>query len=235
MSYNARFNKKGNIKVGTVWTWSKLKGSDPIATKYGDVVGSCGKYCNGCTGSCYVNSSYRYPSVKDGHARNTIAFRNDLEGSFSDLVKQIERAKKQPDIIRINQSGEIETGLELFLWCTTARRFPNIQFYLYTKNFDALRQVVHTFDDGATMPENITVLISVWHEYGQAAYNEFKRLPFIKAFVYDDGYNYAADGFEIETYCRAYNEHGKMDHNITCEKCRKCFNRSCKIIGCFDH
>lgn len=233
--YNARFNKKGNIKTGSMWTWSKLKGNQPIQSKYGDVLGSCGVYCEGCSGSCYVNASYRYPSVKDGHARNTIAFRNDITGSFNELRSQLKNAKNKPQIVRINQSGEIETALELALWVETASLYPAVKFYLYTKNFDAVRMVIKQHDDGETMPDNITVLISVWHEYGVDAYNEFKHHDFIKAFVYDDGFDYDAVGLDIGSYCMAYDRNGKMDHNITCNKCQKCFNRFHKVIGCYDH
>ena len=234
--YNARFNKKGNIKLGTkMWTWSKLKGADNFTTKYGEVVGSCGVYCEGCSKGCYVNASYRYPSVKDGHARNTLAFRNDLNGSFEELKKQVENAKHKPDIIRINQSGEIETPFELVLWFNMAKKYPAIKFYIYTKNFDALRFTLSYFDNGETIPENITVLISVWHEYGIKEFEEFKHYDFIKAFVYDDGFNYADTGLTIDSYCMAYDRNGKMDHNVTCEKCQKCFNRFHKVIGCYDH
>ena len=86
------------------------------------------------------------------------------------------------------------------------------------------------------MPSNISINISIWHEYGLEAFDEFKAYPFIKAFVYDDRtFDYAAHGLEIETYCMAYDESGKMDHNVTCQKCTKCFNRSAKVIGCYAH
>jgi len=235
--YNARFNKKGNIKTGaSIWTWSKLKGNKPIeTTKHGAIIGTCGKYCAGCESACYVNSSYRYPSVKNGHARNTIAFRTDLDGSFKELCAQIENAKNKPSIIRINQSGEIETPVELLNWVLTAKKYSSIKFYLYTKNLDAVRMVINTFENGATIPGNITILISVWHEYGVQDFQDLKQYDFIKAFVYDDGYNYTAAGLEIDSYCMAYDAAGHLDHNITCDKCKKCFNRIHKVIGCYDH
>ena len=230
--YNARFNKKGNIKTGLIWTWSKLAGNREI----NGVKGSCGNYCGACQdGGCYVFKSYRYPSVINGHARNTTAFRNDINGSFEELCAQIDRAKNKPEIIRINQSGEIETPFELLKWCLMAKKYPDIRFYLYTKNFDALSMVINSFDNGATVPENITMLISVWHEYGLNEFNEFKKHSFIKAFAYDDGFNYAAAGLNIDAYCTAYDQNGKMNHAVTCEKCKKCFNRIHKVIGCYDH
>ena len=230
--YNARFNKKGNIKIGAMWSWSKLAGNREI----NGVLGSCGAYCESCQdGGCYVFKSYRYPSVKKGHARNTKAFRDDLKGSFIELCRQIENAKNKPEIVRINQSGEIETPLELLLWCNTAKKYPEIKFYIYTKNFDALRMVINTFDNGKTMPENITVNISIWHEYGLKEYQELKGYSFIKAFIYDDGFNYAAHGLKIETYCMAYDNAGKLNHDITCNKCMKCIKSPFKTIGCYDH
>ena len=84
------------------------------------------------------------------------------------------------------------------------------------------------------VPENMTVLISIWHKFGVNEFEKVKNLPNVKAFVYDDNYKY---GFVIDTYCKAYDEHGKLDHNITCDKCKKCFNRlnNCKVIGCKAH
>lgn len=90
MEIKAKFNKKGNIKLGyTMWSFSKLYGSRTYIVAINgetlEIVGTCGGYCEGCEGSCYVKKSYRYPSVIKGHARNTLAFRNDLDKAFMDL------------------------------------------------------------------------------------------------------------------------------------------------------
>lgn len=241
----ARFTKNGNIKLGNMWVFSKLKGAKTYATKYGNVKGTCGGYCAYCETACYVEKSYVRWTDKNGnnqvinsHARNTIAFRNDLEKAFTDLNNQIVRAKKKPQYIRIDQSGEIETPMELLLWIKTAEKNPDQLFYCYTKNVDAIRMVINTYKaDNKNIPSNITVLVSVWHDYLLAEYlNEFAQYDFIKAFVYDDGaFNYADNGLEIETYCMAYDQNGKMDHRITCDLCHKCINSPYKVIGCYDH
>ena len=227
----ARFKKNGNIKLGNMWTYSKLYHHKEFITKYGLIKGTCGIYCNGCCDSCYVKKSYRYGSVINGHARNTLAFRMDLNKAFADLNSFIDRAKKKPDFIRINQSGEIESTTELKGWIYSAIMHKNIKYYLYTKNFDVLKDVLKT----DKLPENITILISVWHEYGIKEYNEFKHLKNIKAFVYDDGYDYSKHGLTIETYCHAYDKNGKLNHDVTCDVCRKCIDRTCKVIGCYEH
>lgn len=239
----AKFNKNGNIKVGAMWVWNKVKGSKVYNTIYGPVKGTCGHYCKSCEKACYVEKSYVRWTDENGnnqvinsHARNTIAMRSNIFKAFKDLNAQIDRARNKPAFIRIHQSGEIETPMELLLWVLSAKKHPNIKYYTYTKNIDAVRMVINTFDDGAAMPQNIVINVSVWHEYGLNDYMELSKYPFIKAFVYDDlSFDYAAHGLNIETYCMAYDKKGKMNHAVTCDKCRKCIDGACKVIGCFDH
>lgn len=239
----ARFNKNGNIKVGSMWVWNKVKGAKTYNTVYGAVKGSCGKYCEFCEKPCYVEKSYIRWTDKNGnnqvinsHARNTLAIRKNVFQAFKDLNAQIDRAKNKPSYIRIHQSGEIEKPIELLLWVMSAKKHPNIKYYTYTKNVDAVKMVINTFDNGAAFPKNIVINISIWHEYLLEEFKQLEKYPFIKAFVYDDKtFDYAAHGLKIDTYCMAYDEKGKMNHAITCDKCRKCIDGKCKIIGCFDH
>ena len=233
MNTNAHFNKNGNIKLGgNMWSFSKLCTDQAFYIKSLKqcVVGSCGGYCNGCRKDCYARKSYRYGSVLQCHAINTIAMREDMTKAFYDLQRQIDLARNKPSIIRIHQSGELETKQEFCNWVEMARINPNITFYLYTKAYDIVLPIV--LND--KMPDNLIVNFSVWHEYGYQEYKQAAHVPTIKAFVYDDGYAYP---FEMGTYCKAYGDNGKLNHNITCEKCRKCFDNNVnhKIIGCKAH
>lgn len=234
------FTKKGNVKLGgekaRVWTWSTLKGNEPIFVKVWNafIVGTCGKHCVGCSKACYVNASYRYGSVIYGHAKNTIAIRYLLPQLYERLRNQILKAKKKPDLIRINQSGELQNKAELKMFCDLAREFPEIQFWLYTKNYEVITPALLNDE----VPKNLTILISVWHENGIQTYQLLKEFDNVKAFVYDDKtFNYETAGIGINTYCKAYDENGKLDHNVTCDICKKCFNRnsSHKCIGCNAH
>lgn len=228
--------QKGNIKVGNMLTFSKVYGNDTFHSKYGIVKGTCGYHCAGCKKACYVRKSYRYPSVIDSHARNTIAMHENLDKAFNDLRDALNRKRKLPKIIRIHQSGEIETIKELLNWFTMAEDYPAIFFYLYTKNYNAVLGIIRAYETaGKDFPKNITVNVSVWHELGIYQYYKLQKYDFIKAFVYCDGYNYAADGLKIETMCMAYDKAGKMNHAITCDKCMKCIKSSFKVIGCYDH
>lgn len=228
----------GNIKLGNMGSWSKLMGNDDYTVTINGheytLKGSCGGYCEGCKGACYVRKSYRYPSVIKRHALNSKAFNEDLEQAFEQLRGQLERKRKPFTIIRINQSGELESKEEFMHWCKTASMNPNTTFYVYTKAFDIIEESLEL------VPTNMYVLVSVWHEYGIDFYNKVKDNNRVKAFVYMDGFDYEAMDLHVETMCNAYKRDentGKMvlNHNLTCDKCKKCFSDTYKVIGCLDH
>ncbi len=230
---DARWYKKGNTKVGAIWTFSTLMGDNEYNTCYGKIFGTCGSHCQGCKNSCYVTKSYRYPSVIEGQARNTLAVRFFLDKAVEQLSGYVRRARKKPVACRFHQSGEIETLQQLLAYSQIAKENPEQTFYIYSKNYSV---VVPALLAGF-VPGNLVVLISVWHENGIKEYNRVKHLDNVKAFVYMDGYDYSKHGLTVNTMCNAYDVNGKLDHDITCDKCKKCFNKlaSCKVIGCFDH
>lgn len=227
----------GNIKLGNnplFGSWSTMKGGDDeirFVKKYGgSCSGTCGDCAKHCSSSCYVNHSYRYGSVIQRHAINTVYMKEDISKTFQILDEQLAARKKKFEIVRINQSGEL-TGLdELKHWVELATKHPETKFYVYTKNYSAVQQLV---DSQIPVPDSFTILISIWHKQGLDEFNKLKRLPYIKAFVYDDGELYIVP----QTYCKAYDEKGKLDHNISCDKCKKCFNRNAQhqIIACKSH
>ena len=227
-----KFYKNGNIKVGNnIWTFSKLAGSGVV----NGVKGTCGKYCEGCYNPnnpnkslCYAVKTYGYyPSTRVGHARNTLDMRVYPRESFEALDGYIRRARKLPVAIRIHASGEIETPEELKAWFKLARKHPNLPFYIYTKAYDIVDKVLST----TNIPSNFYLNISIWHEFGIACYNRWKHRPNVRAFVYEDGYEYP---FKADVHCPAYKT-GKLDHRFTCDKCKLCFEKKNKICFCHDH
>ena len=246
----AKWNYKGNIKVGNIATFSTLASDQTFNTKYGQVQGTCSGCCEHCGRSengkrpdCYVFKSYRYQSVIDGHARNTLAVRQDPMKAYKDLSDSLSRKRKPVDAGRFDQSGEIENSLQFLGMCFVAKQHENIPFYVYTKKAEIVVPALLT----GQVPKNLTVLISIWHEQNLNAYKKVCHLANVKAFVYCDsnkdpenGWSpetYAQHGLVIGTFCKAYGTDGKMDHNITCQRCRKCFNRaaSAKVIGTWAH
>ena len=227
----------GNIKLGNnplFGSWSTMKGGDDevrYVKKYGgSCSGTCGSCAKHCSNSCYVNHSYRYGSVIQRHAVNATYIKENLNLTFAILDDQLTRKREKFQIIRINQSGELTGYKELKHWVDLSAKHPETTFYVYTKNYRAVKKLIAS---GTTVPDTFTILISIWHKQCVKEFEKWKDLPYIKAFVYDDGELH----IKPQTYCKAYDDNGKLDHNVSCEKCKKCFNRNGnhKIIACKSH
>lgn len=251
---NAAIRPGGNTKLGkTMGTFSKLKGDKDYYVPELDVIvrGSCGKFCVGCERVCYVGKSYiRHTnretgecSVILGHAINTLAFYNDIDKAFNDMNEQLKRKRKKFVYVRIDQSGELISAYEYKKWAWLSEQHPETTFYVYSKAFEYMTECLLSGD----VPSNMITLYSVWHECGIEEYKAVAHLPNVKAYVYMDknkdpkngwGFEeYAEMGLIIQTMCTAYDLKGKMNHDITCEKCKKCMNHllNCKVIGCWSH
>jgi hypothetical protein len=113
-----------------------------------------------------------------------------------------------------DQSGDIENIQELEMWATLAMLHPNFTLYLYTKQF----KLAVDFIKSNPLPKNFHINFSIWHEHGVNEYFTVAHYPNVHAFVFDDGETY----IPATDYCRAY-VNGKLNHNITCEKCKKCY------------
>lgn len=235
--YSAKFIKNGNIKVGNMWTWNKLAGNGIIA----GCKGTCGEHCQGCynpeqpkKSDCYVFKSYitygwDKSTVVASHVKNTNAMRNDIEKTFEELRTQIRRAKNKPSVIRIHAAGELETANELVEWINTAKMFPETTFYLYTKTYRLVDAVLSELN---ALPSNFFINISIWHENGVECFNKWKKLDGVRCFIYDDGYQY---DFDIDCHCPAYDKSGKLHHDLTCDKCKICFQNKAKVCSCYAH
>lgn len=261
-----RFNRSGNMKLGHLWSFSKLMGEDVYVLEFENgvkltVQGSCAGCCESCgvwiidedgtkhRPPCYVAKSMRYKTVIASHAINTHNMRTNPEACFEDARGQLTRARNKPAAVRIDQSGELETLEELNGWAGLAEAFPFIPFYVYTKRLDMVGPWLLAREAAGTLPENLVVLVSVWHEYGLEWFARLRHLKNVKAFVYMDpnkpnGWGadeYERHGLHIQTTCAAYKPDSKgrmkLNHDITCEACKKCFLLAdwCQVIGCLDH
>lgn len=250
-----------NEKLGSMGTWAELFGNCTwnIPELRIKVKGTCGKYCKGCfdpkderKSACYVAKSYmRYTnanedgtpgdivnnpcSVKRGHAYRTIAMTEYRDELLTSLDNQLTRKRNKFKTIRINESGELTCYEDLALWCELAKRHPETVFYLYTKNYVAVYKAINNND----VPNNLFINISIWHSLGIKAYAEMKNHPQIRSFcLVDDEWTrekYQSKGIDITSMCGAYDEKGKMNHAVTCDKCKKCFSSSNKCVGCYEH
>lgn len=257
----AKISKQDNVKLGNMGSWAELPGCCDwfIPELNITVKGTCGEFCKGCfnkanpkCSTCYVFKAYvkhtkrnedgtvgdilkNSCTVKLGHAYRTIAmtmFRDEL---LLSLDKQLSRKKKKFEVVRINESGEFTCYEDLAMWCELSRRHTETIFYVYTKNYAAVRKALIN----NIVPSNLFINISIWHNVGIKAYMEMKDHSQIRAFCLVDNEwtreRYYSKGIEITSMCGAYNEKGKMNHAVTCDKCKKCFGCNNKCVGCYSH
>lgn len=257
--------KKGtqtdNIKLGNMGSWAMLFGNCNWYIPELDITipGTCGEHCKGCfnpdnprCSECYVAKSYvrktqrnedgsigdilkNKCTVKLGHAYRTIAmtmFRKEL---LLSLDSQLTNMKKKLETVRINESGELTCYEDLELWCELGKRHPETIFYLYTKNYKVVLKAIIK----GIIPSNLFINISIWHENGIEDYLLMSEHPQIRAFVLVDEEwtkdRYASKGIIIDSMCGAYDEKGRMNHNVTCDICKKCFSCNSRCTGCYEH
>ena len=94
--------------------------------------------------------------------------------------------------------------------------------------YSLMLNVVRHFSANNPTPENLKDV------YDADTYNKWKHLDCIRAFVYDDGYDYSKL-LKIDCYCPAYDKSGKLSHELTCDKCKICFQKKAKVCGCYSH
>ena len=223
-------NLMGNTKVGKIPTFSTLMGDYTYVGMSGvleNIKGTCSN-CSECKHDCYVRASYRFPSVIFSQARNTWGMRYDLDKVKSDLYALIK--KRRFAMVRINQSGELEYDDQLAMWCELATALPETRFYIYTKMFKMAKKFLLK----GAVPENLTILFSIWHKAGVKEFEKVKHLPNAKAFVFDDGKLF----IKPDIYCPAYVvKNGKtVRKDVHCDKCRLCIDKpKGKIIACHEH
>ena len=254
----AIIKKGGNIKLGNMGSWMVLFGN--VDWYIPELNRTCKGTCGNCTGcfneknprksECYVAKSYiqhvnrnadgskgdivkNKCTVKLGHAYRTIAITEMREELQKSLDKQLTRTKFE--IVRLNESGELTCYADFKMWCELAEAHKETVFYIYTKNYDAIREAI----DWGIIPENMFVNISVWHENGIKEYLEMAWHPQIRAFIVVDEEwtvaKYLSNGIHITTMCGAYDRKGKLNHELSCKKCKKCFSHNNKCCGCFEH
>lgn len=232
-NHTFRFRTGGNRKLDkSVATWSTLAtDSMYIVPALGNFIvrGTCSsEACKTCKKDCYARKAQNmYPSVVYGRAVNTIGLRYLTDKLFADLDKQLGSSRRRFSIVRLNQSGELETEHEMELWAELARRHPDVTLYIYTKMYDFATVILKA----GLVPENLIILFSIWKTQGVKEYNAVKRFKNVKAFVVDN------DAFKCDAECPAYKKTGKLDSRFKCGgTCTLCTSLgTVKRIRCKNH
>jgi hypothetical protein len=106
-----------------------------------------------CAKGCYARQGrFHMPNVKNAYESRTAITRME---SFVDLV-QLEIDSKNPERIRIHDSGDFYSFDYLHRWMMIAEKNPDVRFYAYTKMISLTKK----YDAKWEIPPNVTLIYS---------------------------------------------------------------------------
>lgn len=247
---------KGNRKIGKgIWAFSTLPGNqDHLLYVKGlglltSVPGTCSKYCEGCAkdGACYAwrDAKLHHNVTIKAWGENTVLLREDIDGLFNQIDEFITKKNakyndtKDEKYLRVrvwrwHVSGEIESLKQLEKMNELAVKHPEVNFGVYTKNFDVLDEFLTNSADG-NFADNFIVNVSQWH--GVADEFLAKWPGRFNVFEYDDS---NLKGCELSdedkarlkkvAHCPAVAPDGthrkdKDGNPITCDHCNRCYTK----------
>lgn len=108
-----------------------------------------------CAAGCYAkNGAYLWKAVKNAYEKRLELTQSE---SFTEtMVAEIQKVTKKSTkkvYIRIHDSGDFYNETYLSKWLNVMSKFPNIQFYAYTKMVDMFK--------GRMLPKNFDVIFSL--------------------------------------------------------------------------
>ncbi len=208
-----------------------------------NIDGTCTKHCDTCYKTCYAWKSlcFHHNVNAKAWADNTLLLRS---GRVFDMID--EELNNNPDyantnMFRINTSGEIENLEQLEGWNELAKKHPNIQFSLYTKNYEVLKEFVQKHSDSV---ENFVINVSQWHHEADNFLKENEGK--FNVFEYDDSNKKKNNLLEEDIqrlfsipHCPAVMKNGrhyKIDgKDFTCDMCGRCYKKTGKTTAVYSH
>lgn len=119
-----------------------------------------------CIRNCYARKAERFESVRRSRLEN---LKQSMAADFVDRMTAAITAKiytkagkiRKPYngkkiIFRVHESGDYYSKAYMLAWFEIARRFPQVQFFSYTKSFDIFAAVM------SECPANFTIRGSIW-------------------------------------------------------------------------
>lgn len=140
----------GNRKVGNV----KNISLPPILT--------C-PHCTKCMKECYdIKACMQYQNVMNARARNLYILRENFNLYWKQLREKLSHMRGK--YFRFHVGGDMISAEYLAEMVKTARMFPKIRFWTYTKAHEIVNEYVrsHGGTREAAIPENLSVMFSVW-------------------------------------------------------------------------
>ena len=138
---------KGNRKIGMVHNFSVA----PVIT--------CAN-CSGCKDFCYdIKAVIQYKNVLKARAENTALMLEDMAGTFEKIADYIRR-RQVHKYFRWHVAGDIINYEYFCHMVDIARMFPEWTFWTYTKAYHIVNLWLY---QNGRLPENLTVMFSVWN------------------------------------------------------------------------
>lgn len=206
----------GNNKVGRgIYCINLLSGDKPLEKKDGtkliNISGTCADVCDKChcDEKCYAIRQQIYKSTKwnlKSWADNTLLAVHEPEKLFQELGDFLNHSMVSG--IRFHSFGEIPSKKYLKLIISTANKYPNVQFYFYTKRYEWIEEIIQ--EDGK-LPDNLAANMSIWHKNYSNPYG----LP---EFILDDGTD---EEVAKLPHCPAVDKKG-FETGVQCIQCKRC-------------
>lgn len=256
---------KGNRKIGKgIWAFSTLPGNqDNLLYVKGkglltSIPGTCSHYCNDCfNNGCYAvrDAKLHSNACIPAWGENTLLLREDPKRLFKDIDmfikirnnKYVQTKDERYHRVRIwrwHVSGEIESLQQLELMNDIAIKHPEVNFSVYTKNFDVLTKYLKKYGTNS-IADNFIINISEWHGVAKKFLDKYPGL--FNVFEYDDSQlkdctlsQSEKDRLAKTPHCMAVCADGshRLDKNgkpITCDHCKRCYTKTGARTAVYAH
>lgn len=123
-----------------------------------------------CHKLCYARKVYRcYPTATAAWDHNTTQAKHDMPGYFAEIRAFLD--KTGPRFFRWHVSGDVPSRVYFTRVLEIARMFPATRFLIFTKRHSWL-------PSPASVPENLSIVASMWPGWGDAsAESPARRYP----------------------------------------------------------
>lgn len=134
-----------------------------LVTCNGDCHGHCGDGCYAIKNELCHGSDIDKNNCLRAHAMNAVNAMYRTNEYFEHIHFDIERAIKRNNkrgrqtYVRIHAAGDFATRRVLRGWIETARKYPDVHFLAFTKQYAMLQSI-----DAATVPSNLNIVVSIW-------------------------------------------------------------------------
>lgn len=125
-------------------------------------------HCNECKKECYdIKACLAYPSVMKARARNYSILKRNAElfwKQLHDKIRKLLNRKKGMQFFRFEVGGDIISKSYFEGMIKTARLFPTVTFWTYTKAHSIVNKYVqeHGGSKAEAIPRNLSVMFSRW-------------------------------------------------------------------------